>query len=74
MFYLLLARPLMDISCLSVSCHETMATIIVQFCQPIQVSVMGNIATYFCKQKFRDVCNYYTLTCTDKPYEYHLLM
>ena len=50
MFYLLLARPLMDISCLYVSCHETMATIIVQFCQPIQVSVMGNIATYFCKQ------------------------
>lgn len=31
------ARPLMDISCLYVSCHETMATIIVQFCQPIQV-------------------------------------
>ena len=50
MFYLLLARRLMDISCLYVSCHETMATIIVQFCQPIQVSVMGNFATYFSKQ------------------------
>ena len=74
MFYLLLARPLMDISCLYVSCHETMATIIVQFCQPIQVSIMGNFATYFSKQQFRDVCNYYTPTCTDKPYEYHLLM
>lgn len=52
MFYLLLARPLMDISCLYVSCHETMATIIVQFCQPIQVSVIGNLATYFVNNNF----------------------
>ena len=52
MFYLLLARPLMDISCLYVSCHETMATIIVQFSQPIQVSVIGNLAKYFSNNNF----------------------
>ena len=63
----------MDISGLYMSCHETMATIIVQFCQPIQVRVIGNLATYFSKQYPRDVCNYYTLARTDKPYQYHVL-
>ena len=52
MLYLLLARPLMDISCLYVSCHETMATIIVQFCQPIQVSVIGSLQLIFVNHNF----------------------